>query len=243
MKVAPVIHAVQNAQKEGKDIFYRLVHTGQHYDKNMSDTFFEELGIPTPNVNLGVGGGTQAEQTAGIMMAFEKELMVNPTDLVVVVGDVTSTMACSIVAKKLNTKVAHIEAGIRSWDLTMPEEINRMVTDSLADYFFTTSEIANTNLRNMGIKEDRIFFVGNVMIDTLLANMDRFRKPECWNALKDNFWFSLCTAQPMWMKRVNSNVLWRRFWKTPMGFPLYFPFIHVQPESFMIWALILLYCI
>ena len=149
----------------------------------MSDTFFEELGIPTPNVNLGVGGGTQAEQTAGIMMAFEKELMVNPTDLVVVVGDVTSTMACSIVAKKLNTKVAHIEAGIRSWDLTMPEEINRMVTDSLADYFFTTSEIANTNLRNMGIKEDRIFFVGNVMIDTLLANMDRFRKPECWNAL------------------------------------------------------------
>ena len=183
MKVAPVIHAVQNAQKEGKDIFYRLVHTGQHYDKNMSDTFFEELGIPTPNVNLGVGGGTQAEQTAGIMMAFEKELMVNPTDLVVVVGDVTSTMACSIVAKKLNTKVAHIEAGIRSWDLTMPEEINRMVTDSLADYFFTTSEIANTNLRNMGIKEDRIFFVGNVMIDTVLANMDRFRKPECWNAL------------------------------------------------------------
>ena len=183
MKVAPVIHAVQNAQKEVKDIFYRLVHTGQHYDKNMSDTFFEELGIPTPNVNLGVGGGTQAEQTAGIMMAFEKELMVNPTDLVVVVGDVTSTMACSIVAKKLNTKVAHIEAGIRSWDLTMPEEINRMVTDSLADYFFTTSEIANTNLRNMGIKEDRIFFVGNVMIDTLLANMDRFRKPECWNAL------------------------------------------------------------
>ena len=183
MKVAPVIHAVQNAQKEVKEIFYRIVHTGQHYDKNMSDTFFEELGIPTPNVNLGVGGGTQAEKTAGIMMAFEKELMVNPTDLVVVVGDVTSTMACSIVAKKLNTKVAHIEAGIRSWDLTMPEEINRMVTDSLADYFFTTSEIANTNLRNMGIKEDRIFFVGNVMIDTLLANMDRFRKPECWNAL------------------------------------------------------------
>ncbi|MCS3283365.1 UDP-N-acetylglucosamine 2-epimerase (non-hydrolyzing) [Bacteroides salyersiae] len=170
-------------RKRARTFFTVLFTHSQHYDKNMSDTFFEELGIPTPNVNLGVGGGTQAEQTAGIMMAFEKELMVNPTDLVVVVGDVTSTMACSIVAKKLNTKVAHIEAGIRSWDLTMPEEINRMVTDSLADYFFTTSEIANTNLRNMGIKEDRIFFVGNVMIDTLLANMDRFRKPECWNAL------------------------------------------------------------
>src|SRR5574344_2548709 len=177
MKIAPVIHSIQKAQKESKDISYRLVHTGQHYDKNMSDTFFEELNIPKPDVNLGVGGGTQAEQTAGIMIEFEKELMQNPTDLVVVVGDVTSTMACSIVAKKLNTKVAHIEAGIRSWDLSMPEEINRMVTDALADYYFTTSEVANTNLRNAGVKPEKIFFVGNVMIDTLLANMDRFVKP------------------------------------------------------------------
>lgn len=183
MKIAPVIHAIKNAQEDGKDISYRLVHTGQHYDKNMSDTFFEELNIPAPNINLGVGGGTQAEQTAGIMIAFEKELMTNPTDLVVVVGDVTSTMACSIVAKKINTKVAHIEAGIRSWDLTMPEEINRIVTDSLADYYFTTSEVANVNLRNAGVKDDHIFFVGNVMIDTLLANIDRFRKPEFWNTL------------------------------------------------------------
>ena len=150
MKIAPLIHAIQKAQKEGKNISYRLVHTGQHYDKNMSDTFFEELNIPKPDVNLGVGGGTQAEQTAGIMVAFEKDLMEHPTDLVMVVGDVTSTMACSIVAKKLCTKVAHVEAGIRSWDLTMPEEINRMVTDSLADIFFTTSEVANTNLRNLG---------------------------------------------------------------------------------------------
>ena len=129
MKIAPVIHAIEKAQKEGSQISYRLVHTGQHYDKNMSATFFEELNIPAPDLNLGVGGGTQAEQTAGIMVAFEKELKTHPADLVVVVGDVTSTMACSIVAKKLNTKVAHIEAGIRSWDLTMPEEINRMVTD------------------------------------------------------------------------------------------------------------------
>ncbi|MBR4311983.1 MAG: UDP-N-acetylglucosamine 2-epimerase, partial [Bacteroidaceae bacterium] len=150
MKIAPLIKAIQQAAAEGHDIRHRLVHTGQHYDKNMSDTFFEELGIPMPDVNLGCGGGTQAEQTANIMMAFEKDLMANPTDLVLVVGDVTSTMACSIVAKKLNTKVCHVEAGIRSWDQTMPEEINRMVTDALADYMFTTSEIANKNLLLQG---------------------------------------------------------------------------------------------
>lgn len=184
MKIAPVIHAIQRAQLNGKNISYRLVHTGQHYDKNMSDTFFEELNIPQPDINLGIGGGTQAEQTAGIMIAFEKDLMANPTDLVIVVGDVTSTMACSIVAKKLNTKVAHIEAGIRSWDLTMPEEINRMVTDSVADLYFTTSEVANTNLRNLGAKPEQIQFVGNVMIDTLLANESRFVKPEIYTQLQ-----------------------------------------------------------
>ena len=183
MKIAPLIHAIQKAQQEGKSISYRLVHTGQHYDKNMSETFFEELNIPKPDVNLGIGGGTQAEQTAGIMVAFEKDLMEHPTDLVLVVGDVTSTMACSIVAKKLCTKVAHVEAGIRSGDLTMPEEINRMVTDSLADLYFTTSEVANTNLRNLGAQPEQIQFVGNVMIDTLLSNMDRFRKPEIYDQL------------------------------------------------------------
>ena len=183
MKIAPLIHAIQKAQNEGKDISYRLVHTGQHYDKNMSDTFFEELNIPKPDINLGVGSGTQAEQTAGIMIAFEKDLVEHPTDLVLVVGDVTSTMACSIVAKKLCTKVGHVEAGIRSWDLTMPEEINRMVTDSLADLYFTTSEVANSNLRNLGAKPEQIHFVGNVMIDTLLDNMDCLRKPEIYDQL------------------------------------------------------------
>ncbi|GAP67904.1 UDP-N-acetylglucosamine 2-epimerase [Bacteroidales bacterium 6E] len=177
MKIAPIIHAIQKKQYEGHNIKYRLVHTGQHYDHKMSETFFQELNIPVPDVNLGCGGGTQAEQTAAIMVAFENELMANPTDLVMVVGDVTSTMACSIVAKKLNTKVGHVEAGIRSWDLTMPEEINRMVTDALADYYFTTTELANQNLRQIGAKDERIFFVGNVMIDTLLANQHRFAKP------------------------------------------------------------------
>ena len=209
MKIAALIHAIQAAQQQGKDIQYRLVHTGQHYDKNMSDTFFDELRIPAPDVNLGCGGGTQAEQTAAIMMAFEKDLMAHPTDVVLVVGDVTSTMACSIVAKKLNTRVCHVEAGIRSWDLTMPEEINRMVTDSLADYMFTTSDVANRNLvrqgallMNEGVNElenerilpedkyanqriqQRVWHVGNVMIDTLLANRSRFIQPQVWNDLQ-----------------------------------------------------------
>lgn len=183
MKIAPIIHSIQKKQQEGYTIQYRLVHTGQHYDHKMSETFFQELNIPEPDVNLGCGGGTQAEQTAAIMVAFETELMANPTDLVMVVGDVTSTMACSIVAKKLNTKVAHVEAGIRSWDLTMPEEINRMVTDALADYYFTTTELANQNLRKIGAKEEQIFFVGNVMIDTLLANQHRFVKPALFDQI------------------------------------------------------------
>lgn len=183
MKIAPIIHVIEKAQGKGSEIYYRLIHTGQHYDHTMSGSFFEELNIPEPDANLGAGGGTQAEQTAAIMVAFEKELMANPADLVLVVGDVTSTMACSIVAKKLNTKVAHVEAGIRSRDLSMPEEINRMVTDSITDYFFTTSEVANENLRNNGVKEEQIFFVGNVMIDTLLKNMPDFKKPTFFNNL------------------------------------------------------------
>lgn len=175
MKIAPLIREI-NARPEAR-ITFRLVHTGQHYNEKLSQVFFDELGIPHPHVNLGAGSGTQAEQTARIMIEFEKELMANPTDLVVVVGDVTSTMACSIVAKKLNTKVAHIEAGIRSFDLTMPEEINRMVTDALADYFFTTSAYANNNLKKTGIADEQIFFVGNIMIDSLVWSQDKLRQP------------------------------------------------------------------
>ena len=198
MKIAPIIHAIEKAQEQGKDIHYRLVHTGQHYDKNMSDTFFEELHIPAPDINLGCGGGTQAEQTAHIMVEFEKELLQHPTDLVLVVGDVTSTMACSIVAKKLCTRVCHVEAGIRSWDLTMPEEINRMVTDALADFFFTTSEVANCNLRRAGVEESRIHFVGNVMIDTLLKNMSSFRKTSLFDDLhlQDGHYIVLTLHRP-----------------------------------------------
>lgn len=179
MKVAPIIHVI----KKYKDVSFRLVHTGQHYDHKMSGSFFDELGIPKPDVNLECGGGTQSEQTAAIMVAFEKELISNPADFVLVVGDVTSTMACSIVAKKLNTKVIHVEAGIRSGDLTMPEEINRMVTDSITDLFFTTTIEASQKLIELGHSRDKIHWVGNVMIDTLLKQMPRFKEPNCWREL------------------------------------------------------------
>lgn len=236
MKIAPVIHAIEKANSGGKQITYRLVHTGQHYDKNMSDTFFEELNIPKPDVNLGVGGGTQSEQTAGIMVAFEKELMANPADLVVVVGDVTSTMACSIVAKKLNTKVVHIEAGIRSWDLTMPEEINRMVTDCLADYYFTTTELAGQNLRNTGVKDDRIFFVGNVMIDTLLANMDRLVKPTIFDtlSLKEKEYIMLTLHRPANVDETEKlKALMTEIVDNVHGLPVIFP---IHPRTAKIFS-------
>lgn len=198
MKIAPIIHAIQKNQISNPKLNFRLVHTGQHYDKKMSGDFFEQLNIPLPDANLGGGGGTQAEQTAAIMVAFEKELIENRPDIVLVVGDVTSTLACSIAAKKLQIDVAHVEGGIRSGDLSMPEEINRMVTDSITDHFFTTSEIANTNLRKSGVPEQKIHFVGNTMIDTLKANMDRFRKPEgeIFESLKAGNYFVMTMHRP-----------------------------------------------
>lgn len=235
MKIAPIIHNILDAKQQGENINYRLIHTGQHYDHRMSDTFFEELNIPKPHANLGVGSSTASQQTAAIMIAFEKELLENPTDLVVVVGDVTSTMACSIVAKKFKTKVAHIEAGIRSFDLNMPEEINRMVTDSITDYFFTTSETANENLRKAGVAEDRIFFVGNVMIDTLLTNLPRLRKPTFFEELnlKNQQYFVLTMHRPAnvdeqdklraFMLEIVSNV---------NGLPIIFP-VHPRTKNIM----------
>lgn len=183
MKISPIIKAIEKFKTDQNPISYRLIHTGQHYSATLSDTFFEELQIPKPHKNLEVKSGTQAEQTASIMIAFEKELAENRPDFVVVVGDVTSTMACAIVTKKANIPLIHVEAGIRSGDKTMPEEINRIVTDSITDYFFTTSEKASKNLAKSGHPKENIFFVGNVMIDTLLQNLNRISKPLFWNEL------------------------------------------------------------
>ena len=184
IKIAPIIHSIMAVKATGEQLDYRLVHTGQHYDKNMSGSFFQQLEIPEPHINLECSGFTQAEQTASIMIAFEKELFTHPADLVVVVGDVTSTMACTLVAQKLQTKVAHVEGGIRSYDWNMPEEINRLVTDSITNYFFTTSEIANQNLLNSGVKKEQLFLVGNTMIDTLLKQRPKFKQPKIWDMLK-----------------------------------------------------------
>jgi len=183
MKIAPIIRAIQAASDSGESISYRLIHTGQHYDKSLSGDFFSELGIPSPDINLEVGSGTQAQQAAKIMLGYEQVLLKAKPDLCLVVGDVTSTMAAAIVAQKEGVKVAHVEGGIRSNDWTMPEEINRLVTDSITDWFFTTSEHANENLRKAGVDSTRIHFVGNTMIDTLLHNISRFKLPTCWNEL------------------------------------------------------------
>lgn len=183
MKIAPIIDALKAAEQRGGLLRFRLIHTGQHYDRAMSGSFFEELGIPDPDLNLEVGSGTQAEQTAAIMVNYEKVLRKDKSDLCLVVGDVTSTMACSIVARKMGIPVAHVEGGIRSDDWTMPEEINRVVTDSITNWFFTTSVTADDNLRRAGVTNERIFFVGNTMIDTLLKQLPRLRPPTCWNSL------------------------------------------------------------
>ena len=206
IKIGPIIKTIKEAQDNNIDITYRLVHTGQHYDKKMSGDFFEELGIPEPHVNLMAGGGTQAEQTGAIMVKFEKDLSENPSDVVLVVGDVTSTMACTIVSKKLCIPVVHVEAGIRSGDMTMPEEINRIVTDSICDHFFTTSEIATEHLINSGIKEEKIHFVGNTMIDTLYQNLQRLKSPEIWSTaeLTKGNYFVMTLHRPSNVDNVDS---------------------------------------
>jgi len=170
MKIAPVMEEMRRRADRLQPL---LVHTGQHYDEAMSDSFFEDLQIPRPDVNLEIGSASHAEQTARIMIAFEQVIKEHEPDWVVVVGDVNSTMAATLVASKMSVKVAHIEAGLRSFDRTMPEEINRLVTDALADLLLTPSPDGNENLLREGVSPEKIRFVGNVMIDTLYAQMER----------------------------------------------------------------------
>ena len=166
MKIAPIMEAYA----DHSSIEPVLVHTGQHYDESMSELFFRELGIPEPDINLGVGSASHAAQTPNIMKAFEPVVLEQEPDVVLVVGDVNSTIACGLVAVKLGVKLAHVEAGLRSFDRTMPEEINRVLTDAISDFLFCSEQSGVENLRREGIPEEKIFLVGNVMIDTLLKN-------------------------------------------------------------------------
>jgi UDP-N-acetylglucosamine 2-epimerase (non-hydrolysing) len=179
MKIAPLLFEIRkqnNIQNhDGIHVDFLLVHTGQHYDVRMSNAFFRDLSIPDPDVNLEVGSGSHAAQTAEIMLRFEKICLQERPDWLIVVGDVNSTMACTLVASKLAIKVAHIEAGLRSFDRSMPEEINRLVTDALADLLLTPSEDADRNLLREGIPESKIRRVGNIMIDTLMINLEKAR--------------------------------------------------------------------
>ncbi len=179
MKVAPIIKCIRTgsstAAQNGTKLSYKLVHTGQHYDEKMSDIFFRELGIPEPDINLEVGSGSHAVQTATVMMKFEPVCIEEKPDWVVVVGDVNSTIACTLVCSKLGIKVAHVEAGLRSYDRNMPEEINRIVTDALADLLLTPSSDGNDNLKKEGVPESKIKLVGNVMIDSLISNLQQSR--------------------------------------------------------------------
>ncbi len=231
MKIAPILRAVKARQAAGCQLRVRLVHTGQHYDERMSGDFFRQLGIPDPDVNLEVGSGTQAEQTAAIMVRYEQLLMKERSALCLVVGDVTSTMACAIAAQKLRVPVAHVEGGIRSGDWTMPEEINRLVTDAITNWFFTTSEVANANLRKAGVAEERIFFVGNTMIDTLLTNLPNLRPPNFWAGagLKPGGYFVMTLHRPANVDDLSGFArLLRAVGEAVGGLPVVFP---VHPRT------------
>ncbi len=231
VKISAIVNAIKVAKSNGSDLDFRLIHTGQHYDTNMSGSFFDQLGIPAPDVNLEVGSGTQAEQTGSIMLRYETLLTNAPCDICIVVGDVTSTMATSIVARKLGIPVAHVEGGIRSGDWTMPEEINRVVTDSISNWFFTTSQFANENLAKMGVKKDRIFFVGNTMIDTLLSNMERFSPPSIWGGLdlKASEYIVLTMHRPANVDSLEQfATMLRAIVDAANGFPVIFP---VHPRT------------
>lgn len=179
MKIAPLMRAY----KAHRSIEPVLVHTGQHYDKNMSDLFFNQLQIPEPDINLGVGSGSHAVQTAEIMVQFEKLMLEHKPDMVLVVGDVNSTIACGLVAVKLGVTLIHVEAGLRSFDSAMPEEINRVLTDRISDLLFVTEPSGVENLKNEGVADDKVHFVGNVMIDTLRANRDKAEQSEILSTL------------------------------------------------------------
>ena len=189
MKIAPFIRAIKNWNaSDNNKINHILVHTGQHYDSRMSESFFADLEISEPDINLGIGSGSHAEQVGRTMIEFEKVVKQENPDWVVVVGDVNATLACSVTAKKENIRLCHVEAGLRSGDLTMPEEINRLVTDRLSDLLLTPDKISSQNLRNEGVPEKRIVFVGNIMIDTLDSNLGKASKLDLMQIIRENLY-------------------------------------------------------
>jgi UDP-N-acetylglucosamine 2-epimerase (non-hydrolysing) len=231
IKIAPIIDAINSAKIDGVNLSFRLIHTGQHYDKNMSQSFFDQLGIPNPHFNLSAGGGSQAVQTAAIMIGYENLLLKEKSDLCLVVGDVNSTMACAIVSQKLSVPVAHVEAGIRSGDWTMPEEINRLVTDAITNYFFTTTPEAKETILRSGVDGNNVFWVGNTMIDTLLTHRSKFKKPNFWDELdlKKGQYFVITLHRPAnvddesTLKRILFEII-----SNSHGLPLVFP---VHPRT------------
>lgn len=187
MKIAPFIKAIEKYNHEnGEGIQHILVHTGQHYDIRMSEAFFRALKIPDPDINLEIGSGSHAEQLGYTMISFEKVLLEQKPDWVVVVGDVNATLSCSVIAKRLNINLCHIEAGLRSGDMTMPEEVNRLVTDRLSDLLLTPDKLSSKNLIKEGVPAEKIHFVGNIMIDTLEANREKGSKLKLKNIIKEN---------------------------------------------------------
>ena len=183
MKIAPITRAIDAAKAQGKRISYRLVYTGVENDNSLPASLFADLHMKAPDAYLGVNGNNPTELTAGIMIAFERELTENPTHVVLVVDDLTATMSCAIVAKKQNIKVAHLVAGTRSFDMSMPKEINRMITDGLSDYLFTAGMVANRNLNQTGTENETVYYVGNILIDTIRYNRNRLIKPVWFSVL------------------------------------------------------------
>jgi UDP-N-acetylglucosamine 2-epimerase (non-hydrolysing) len=241
MKVAPIISAIKkfnNSTNLTNPIKYILVHTGQHYDMAMSESFFHELELPKPDINLEVGSASHAVQTANIMIRFEEVCLGEKPDWVIVVGDVNSTMACALVAAKLGIKVAHVEAGLRSFDRTMPEEINRLVTDALSDLLFTPSEDADENLLREGIPAIKIKRVGNIMIETLVANLDQARECRTWEKFgvvpKNYVFVTLHRPANVDEREVISNIfenLSKLSERIPVVFPMH-PRTRKQLETF-----------
>jgi UDP-N-acetylglucosamine 2-epimerase (non-hydrolysing) len=228
VKIAALIHAIKTKSNK---ISFRLIHTGQHYDEALSGSFFKQLELPNPDINLGIGSGSQAEQTAGIMLAYEKVLQKNIPDICLVVGDVTSSMACALTAKKMEVKVAHVEAGLRSNDWTMPEEINRVLIDSISDYFFTTTQEASQLLIKNGKPIHQVFFVGNTMIDTLLRFRPSFIQPRIWIdlELREKEYVVLTLHRPGNVDKANQLKLFlEEIIKNSKGLPIIFP---VHPRT------------